>query len=88
MQMCGTWTVGNPQFLFVTWLLAHLSQWMLQSIRKQIPVKLYKQMRQSLHLMLIQIMNRAHQLQCAKLDVLLVKSNHHLAMVGDLYLLR
>ena len=23
--MCGTWTVGIPQFLFVTWLLAHLS---------------------------------------------------------------
>ena len=21
MQMCGTWTVGNPQFIFVTWLL-------------------------------------------------------------------
>ncbi len=40
MPMCGTWTVENPQFLFVTWLLAHLSQWMLQSIRNQIPVTL------------------------------------------------
>ena len=35
----------------------------------------------------LQILNRAHQLQCAKLHVLLVKSNQHLAMVGDLYLL-